>query len=323
MFGRIALKYLNSVLEDKMREYYQMPEPYLHGMLDVGDENYIYWNVSGNPKGKPALFLHGGPGQGSSPGMRRGFNPTKYRVVLFDQRGCGRSRPHASDPKTEMRHNTTPHLLRDMEHLREHRGIERWLVCGGSWGSTLALAYDQSFPHRVSQIVHTSITTSQRSEAEWLYKGAAKFFPAEFEAFESVVPASERGNLLSAYARLMEHPDHEVRAQTANAWCTWEDAIVSLEPNAKPNLYSNQPSTDLLGFVRICTHYAANGAWLEEGELLRNAERLAGIPGVLIHGRLDLSCPLDIPWQLARAWPNAELIALADSGHQASDSKRA
>ncbi len=215
--------------------------------------------------------------------MRKGFNPTKYRIVLFDQRGCGRSRPHASDPTTEMCHNTTPHLLRDLECLREHLRIDRWLVCGGSWGATLALAYAQSFPHRVSQIVLTSITTSQRSEADWLYKGVAKFFPEEFRAFESAVPVSERGNLLSAYARLMEHPDQEVRSQTANAWCAWEDAVISLEPNAKPNLYSHQPSVDLLAFVRICTHYAANGAWLEEGQLLRNAGKLAGIPGVLIH----------------------------------------
>ena len=305
-----------------MREYYPPVEPYDHGMLDVGDENFIYWDISGNPDGKPAVVLHGGPGQGSSPAMRRGFDPARYRVVLFDQRGCGRSTPHASDPTTDMRHNTILHLLKDMEQLREHLGIDRWLVCGGSWGSTLGLAYAQRFPHRVSQIVLTSVTTGQRSENEWLYRGVAQFFPAEFEAFRLAVPIQDREDLLVAYARLMEDPNPEVRACAANAWCKWEDAVVSLEPNAKPNLYSDRPSSDLLAFVRICAHYAANCAWLEEGELLRNAGRLAGIPGVLIHGRLDLSCPVGIPWRLARSWPDAELIALADSGHQRSDSKR-
>lgn len=221
-----------------MREYYPLVEPYDHGMLDVGDENKIYWEVTGNPQGKPAVVLHGGPGQGSSPGMRRGFDPAKYRVVLFDQRGCGRSRPHASDPNTDMKHNSTLHLVKDMELLRGHLAIDRWLICGGSWGSTLALAYAQRFPHRVSQIVLTSITAGQRSENAWLYGGAAMFFPAEFEEFRSIVPMEERADLLVGYARLMEHPDPEVRARAAIAWCRWEDAVVSLEPNAKPNLYS-------------------------------------------------------------------------------------
>ncbi len=298
-------------------------EPYEQGMLDVGDENLVYWEVCGNPGGKPALVVHGGPGSGCSTGMRRAFDPDRYRVVLFDQRGCGRSTPHASDPATDMSRNTTGHLLADMERLRGHLGIDRWLLSGGSWGSTLILAYAERYPQRVSEIVISGVTTTRRSEIDWLYRGVARFFPAEWERFRAGVPEADRaGDLVAAYARLMEDPDPLVRARAANDWCAWEDAVVSLEPNGKPNPYSDRPPAALLAFVRICTHYFAHGAWLEEGVLLRDAGRLAGIPGVLIHGRLDLSGPLDTAWELARAWPDAELIAVTDSGHTGSDTVR-
>ena len=298
-------------------------EPYEQGMLDVGDENLVYWEVCGNPGGKPALVVHGGPGSGCSTGMRRAFDPDRYRVVLFDQRGCGRSTPHASDPATDMSRNTTGHLLADMERLRGHLGIDRWLLSGGSWGSTLILAYAERYPQRVSEIVISGVTTTRRSEIDWLYRGVARFFPAEWERFRAGVPEADRdGDLVAAYARLMQHPDPLVRARAANDWSAWEDAVVSLEPNGKPNPYSDRPPAALLAFVRICTHYFAHGAWLEEGVLLRDAGRLAGIPGVLIHGRLDLSGPLDTAWELARAWPDAELIAVTDSGHTGSDTMR-
>lgn len=305
-----------------MPELYPPLEPYDHGMLDVGEGNEVYWETCGNPSGKPAVMVHGGPGQGCSPNMRRGFDPERYRVVLFDQRGCGRSTPHASDPTTDMRQNTTEHLLADMEHLREHLGIDRWMITGGSWGSTLGLAYAERHPRRVSEIVLSAITTGRRSETDWLYRGAARFFPGEWEQFRAAVPEDERdGDLVAAYSRLMEHPDERVREGAALAWCEWEDAVLSLEPNAKPHPYSDRPTRDMVALVRICAHYGAHGAWLDEG-VLRNASRLAGIPGVLIHGRLDLSCPLDTAWELARAWPDAELFAPNDSGHLGSAAKR-
>lgn len=298
-------------------------EPYRHGMLDVGDGNLVYWEECGNPDGKPALVVHGGPGSGCGPGSRRVFDPERYRVVLFDQRGCGRSTPHASDPATDIRHNTTHHLLSDMERLREHLGIDRWLLYGGSWGSTLILAYAERYPHRASGMVIPGVTMSRQREIDWLYRGVGRFFPEQWERFRAGVPESERdGDLLAAYARLMEHPDVNVRARAAADWCAWEDAVISLEPNGVPNAYSDRPSDALLALVRICAHYFSHGMWLDDDELLRNAGRLAGIPGVLIHGRLDLSGPLETPWLLARAWPDAELHVIDDSGHTGSDALR-
>ncbi|GAA3509680.1 proline iminopeptidase [Streptosporangium album] len=298
-------------------------EPYDHGMLDTGDGNLVYWEVCGNPDGKPALVVHGGPGSGCSTGVRRTFDPERYRVVLFDQRGCGRSTPHASDPATDMSLNTTEHLLADMERLREHLGIDRWLLYGGSWGSTLILAYAERHPERVSEIVIPAVTTTRRSEIDWLYRGVGRFFPEEWDRFRAGVPEAERdGDLVAAYARLMEDPDPDVRARAATDWMTWEDAVISLESNGKPNAYSDRPPAATLAFVRICTHYFSHGAWLEEGALLRDADRLAGIPGVLIHGRLDMGSPPHTAWQLSRAWPDAELHVITDSGHTGSDTMR-
>jgi len=307
-----------------MVDLYPPIEPYERGMLSVGDENFVSWEVSGAPDGKPAVVLHGGPGQGCAPNMRRAFDPRRYRIVLFDQRGCGRSIPHASAPATEMAFNTTEHLIADMEALRAHLRIDRWLLAGGSWGSTLALAYAQRHPSRVSEIVLNAVTTSRRAEAEWLYGGVARFFPEAWEQFRGHVPEADRDeDLIAAYARRTEHPDPTVRLAAAHAWCAWEDAVLSLEPNAHESSYRQLPTEDIVAFVRICTHYLRHGAWLEEGALIRDAARLAGIPGVLIHGRRDMSCPIDTAWALARAWPGAELVDLADAGHLRSDSKRA
>ncbi|HEX5493595.1 MAG TPA: prolyl aminopeptidase [Mycobacteriales bacterium] len=303
-----------------MADLYPPIEPYDTGMLDVGDGNLVYWETCGNPDGKPALVVHGGPGSRCTNGQRRPFDPDRYRAVLFDQRGCGRSTPHASDPATDMSHNTTEHLLADMELLREHLGIQRWLLTGGSWGSTLILAYAERYPERVSEVVISGVTTTRRSEIDWLYRGVARFFPAEWERFRAGVPEADRdGDLVTAYARLMEDPDPRVRARAANDWCAWEDAVISLEPNGTPNAYSNRPPASLLALVRICTHYFSHGAWLAEGALLRDARRLAGIPGVLLHGRQDLSGPVGTAWELARAWPGAELVVIDDSGHTGSD----
>lgn len=305
-----------------MTALYPPIEPYEHGMLDVGDGNLVYWEVCGNPAGKPALVVHGGPGSGCSPGVRRYFDPARYRVVLFDQRGCGRSTPHAGDPATDIRHNTTEHLLADMERLREHLGIDRWLLFGGSWGSTLILAYAERHPHRVAEIVISGVTTSRRSEIDWLYRGVGRFFPGEWERFRDGVPEADRDDIVAGYARLMEDPGPEVRARAANSWCTWEDVVIALEPNGKPDAYRGRPPAARLALVRICARYFAHGVWLDEGALLRDAARLAGIPGVLIHGRLDLGSPLDTAWALARAWPDAELVVIADSGHTGSDAMR-
>jgi proline iminopeptidase len=295
-------------------------EPYDHGLLDVGDDQQVYWEVCGNPHGKPALVVHGGPGSGCTAGHRRYFDPGRYRVVLFDQRGCGRSTPHASDPTTDLRCNTTEHLLADMERLRMHPGIDRWLLSGSSWGSTLLLAYAERHPRRVSEIVISGVTTTRRDEIDWLYRGLARFFPAEWERFRGGVSEADRdGDLVAAYARLLDDPDPHVRTRAARDWHAWEDATISLEPHGTPNAYSDRPPRDLLARARLCAHYFAHGAWLEEGALLRDAGRLMGIPGVLIHGRLDLGSPLDTAWALARAWPDADLVVVHDSGHTGSD----
>lgn len=289
-------------------------------MLDVGDGNLVHWEVSGSPHGKPAVVVHGGPGSGCRPGSRRSFHPERYRVVQFDQRGCGRSTPHAGDPATDMSTNTTHHLVADMERLREHLAIERWLMYGGSWGSTLILAYAERHPERVSEIVIPGVTTTRRSEIDWLYRGVGRFFPEEWEQFRLGVPEADRdGDLVAAYARLMENPDPAVRDAAAVAWLAWEDAVISLEPQGVRNAYSSRPQPAQQAFVRICAHYFSHAAWLAEGRLLRDAGRLAGIPGVLIHGRLDMGSPVGTAWELSRAWPDARLVVVGNSGHTGSD----
>jgi proline iminopeptidase len=304
-------------------ELYPPIEPYEQGLLDVGDGNLVYWETCGNPGGKPVVMVHGGPGEGCSPDMRRMFDPERYRAVLFDQRGCGRSVPHASDPATDMRHNTTGHLVADMELLRKHLGIDRWLITGRSWGSTLALVYAEHYPRHVSEIMLNAISTTRRSELDWLYRGVGRFFPEEWQRFRSGASETERdSDLVAAYARLMEDPDPHVRNQAATSWCIWEDVVLSLEPDAEPPVCTEPPDDDELAFVRICSHYYSHAGWLEENAVIRDAGRLAGIPGLLIHGRLDLGCPVNTAWELARAWPGAELLIDNHSGHLGSDIKR-
>ncbi|MGC5021994.1 prolyl aminopeptidase [Micromonospora sp. DT47] len=297
-----------------MDELYPPIEPYDHGMLDVGDGNAVYWEVCGNPDGKPALVVHGGPGSGCGTRARQLFDPERYRVVLFDQRNCGRSTPHASDPGTDLRHNTTPHLIADMERLRAHLGVDRWLLYGGSWGSTLILAYAERHPERVSEIVIAAVTSTRRSEIDWLYRGVGRFFPEQWDRFLAGAPGTPRdGDVVGAYARLVEDPDPAVRERATTDWCAWEDAVVSGEGAGNP--YGDRPSDARTAMVRICARYFANGAWLEEGQLLRDADRLAGIPAVLIHGRLDLGSPLATAWELHQVWKDAELIVIEDAGH--------
>ncbi|WP_425004989.1 prolyl aminopeptidase [Mycolicibacterium sp. S3B2] len=300
------------------------PQVYDHGLLDVGDGNLMYWETRGNPNGRPALVVHGGPGSGRPRGAHKGFDPEAFQVVLFDQRGCGDSKPHASNPATVMAHNTTEHLLADMEALREHLGIDRWLLYGGSWASTLILAYAQRHPDRVVGIVLVGVTMTRPQEIDWLYGGVRLLFPVEWERFRAGVPDRDHsGNLVEAYRQLMENPDIAVREQAALDWCAWEDAVISHEALGSPGQYGAKPDAAKLAFVRICTHYFAHDAWLEDGQLLRDAHRLRGIPAVLIHGRFDLSCPLLTAWELAQAWPDADLRIIEDSGHTGSPAMRA
>ncbi|MEH0844919.1 prolyl aminopeptidase [Micromonospora sp. CPCC 205711] len=306
-----------------MDERYPPIEPYDHGMLDVGDGNAVYWEACGNPDGKPALVVHGGPGSGYGPNARRFFDPERYRVILFDQRNCGRSTPHAGDPAVDLRHNTTDHLIADMERLRAHLGVDRWLLHGGSWGSTLILAYAQRHPERVSEIVINAVTTTRRFEIDWLYRGVGRFYPEQWDRFLAGAPGTPRdGDVVGAYARLVNDPDPAVRDRAVTDWCAWEDAVVSNETKGATNPYGDRPSTARTAMVRICSHYFAHGAWLAEGQLLRDAHRLAGIPGVLVHGRLDLGGPLDTAWQLHAAWPDSELIVVEEAGHLGTDETR-
>jgi proline iminopeptidase len=302
-----------------MPTLYPEIEPTEHGMLAVGDGHHLYWEQCGNPKGKAAVILHGGPGSGCSPRMRRYFNPAVYRIVLFDQRNCGRSTPPASDITTDLSTNTTTALIADIERLRQHLGIERWLVFGGSWGCTLALAYAQRYLQRVSEMVLMGITTTRRSEIDWLYHGVSPLFPEQYARFRAGVPEAERaGDLVAAYYRLLQNPDPAVHRQAAHDWCTWEASLVSTDPDYVPAPYWSDPDFQLT-FARIVTHYFHHNAWLEDGILLRNAAALAGIPGILIHGRLDLDAPLVTAWELAQAWPESELILVRGAGHASSD----
>ncbi|PWJ48822.1 proline iminopeptidase [Quadrisphaera granulorum] len=290
-------------------------EPYETGYLDVGDGHSLYWEQCGNPDGKPAVVLHGGPGTGCHPGMRQLFDQRRYRVVLFDQRNSGRSRPWAGEPEVDLSANTTPHLVADIEALREHLGVYRWLVWGGSWGVTLGLAYAQAHPARVTELALAAITSPDRWLLRWITRDIGRVFPREWEAFRDGVPPEDRdGDLAAAYSRLLRSPDAEVRQRAAQAWCDWEDTHVSLSPGARPALSVADPAFQL-AFARLVTHYWGNGCFLDDGQLLRDAHRLAGIPGVMVHGRYDVSGPLDVAWQLAKAWPDGELVVVEDAGH--------
>jgi proline iminopeptidase len=301
-----------------MNGLYPPTEPYVQGSLGAGDGNVVYWEVCGNPSGKPALVLHGGPGSGCTPWHRRLFDPTAYRIVLFDQRGCGRSRPHAGDPATDLTCNTTQHLIGDIEQLRRHLGIERWLVLGGSWGSTLALAYAEACRECVSELVLFGVTTGRRSEFDWTFRGGmAAPFPGQWERLLANAPAEHReGDIVGAYHRLLNDPDPEVRERAAYEWCLWESATpvwppaVGLAPRFADPAYR-------VAFARIVTHYVRHDGFLEDGVLLRNAGLLVDTPGIMINGRYDLQAPLANAEELRRVWSRAELVVVEDAGHAA------
>ena len=299
---------------------YPMIEPDRHGILDVGDGNLVSWETSGNPDGKPALVVHGGPGSGCAPWHRQLFDPAGYRIVLFDQRGCGRSTPHASELQIDLSTNTTQRLVADMELLRRELDVDRWLLLGGSWGSTLSLAYAETHPERVSQIVLWGITTGRRAEADWWFRGGvAPLFPVQWAALRDGVPPNEReGDIVEAYARMLNDPDPEVRRRAALAWCTWESATTDWPPTGALNARYEDPAF-ALAFARLVTHYVAHDFFLEDGILLRNAHLLEDIPGVLVNGRQDLMSPIANAWELTRAWPRADLVVVDDAGHAGNE----
>ncbi|MBE1535642.1 prolyl aminopeptidase [Actinomadura algeriensis] len=299
------------------REFYPVVRPYDSGLLDVGDGEEIYWEVCGNPDGKPAVFLHGGPGGGLLPDHRRFFDPSAYRIVLFDQRGCGRSRPHAGDPSVSLERNTTPHLVADMERLRTYLGIERWLVFGGSWGSTLALAYAQAHPGRVTEMVLRGVYLVRPADEAWAFApgGASQLFPAEWAAFRDAIPPAERDDLVAAYGRRIGHPDPDVRTPAARAWIGWELAANTLLPVPPPDLDDSL----VLAFARITHHYIASGGFLPPGGLLAGVDRIRHLPAVIVNGRYDMKTPPDQAWELHRAWPEAEFHIVEDAGHGGSE----
>ena len=291
-------------------------EPYASGFLDVGDGHRVYWEECGRPDGKPAVAVHGGPGSGCTPVWRTFFDPDRYRMVLFDQRSSGRSTPHTSEPEVDLSTNTTHHLLADMERLREERGIERWLVLGGSWGSTLGLAYAVRHPERVSELVLFAVTTGRHAEMDWLFRGGlARFFPMQWQALVDALPEELRGeDVPAAYSRLLHHTDPEVRRRAAHAWCLWESATPAWPP--REGLARDfEDEAYALAFSRLVTHYIAANCWLEDGELLRQAHVLAETPGALLNGRYDFQAPVEYAWTLHRAWPRSDLVIVDDAGH--------
>jgi proline iminopeptidase len=298
-----------------MPDRYPATEPFDSGTLDVDDGNSLYWELVGNPHGKPAVYLHGGPGSGATVGARRYFDPSRYLAVLFDQRGCGRSRPLASDPDVDLSTNTTWQLVADIERLRSALGIERWVVAGISWGVTLSLAYAQAHAERVSAMALGAVTSGSRRETDWITRDMRRVFPREWDRFIELVPAAQRsGDLSAAYARLLADPDPGTREAAARAWCSWEDTHVSLMPGWQPDARYADPAFRMV-FARLVTHYWSHGCFLADGQLLAGIPRLADIPAVLVHGRYDVSGPLDTAWDLHRNWPASRLVVVDDAGH--------
>jgi proline iminopeptidase len=304
-----------AVVKSRLKELYPHLSAYRSGFLRVSELHEIYFEESGNPQGMPAVFLHGGPGGGTEAKMRRFFDPRRYRIVLFDQRGSGKSRPHAS-----LVDNTTWDLVADIERLREHLGIEHWLVFGGSWGSTLALAYAQTHPERATHLVLRGIFLLRRWELEWFYQnpgGAAALYPDLWEHYIEPIPQEERGDMMAAYYRRLTSDDPAVLSRAAKAWALWEAATSFLRRNS---LYTAKLGQDTHSeaFSRIECHYFVNGGFLATpNQLVENVDRIRHIPAVIVQGRYDIVCPMKSAWELHRAWPEAELHIVAEAGHSA------
>ncbi len=300
-------------MTEPRRDFYPDIEPHASGRLRVSDLHEIYWEVSGNPQGKPVVFVHGGPGGGTDAKQRRFFDPAAYRIVLFDQRGCGKSTPHA-----ELTDNTTWTLASDMERIREMLGIDRWQVFGGSWGSTLALAYAQKHPERVSELILRGIFLLRRKELEWFYQqGASALFPDAWEKYLEPIPVDERGDMMAAYHRRLTSPDRATRVRAAQAWSVWEAATSFLLQ--RPEHIDHAADDEFsLAFARIECHYFVNRGFFEvDDQLLRDVDRIRHIPTVIAQGRYDVVCPMMSAWDLHRAWPEAEFHVIPDAGHSA------
>ncbi len=292
-------------------ELYPEIEPYSAGMLRLDAVHAMYWEQSGNPQGTPVLFLHGGPGAGASPAHRRFFDPARYRIVIFDQRGAGRSTPLG-----ELRDNTTPHLVADIEKLRQHLGIERWLAFGGSWGSTLALAYGEAHPERCAGFILRGVFLCRKSEIEWFLYGPRNFFPEAWQVFAEVIPEAERGDLLAAYYRRLTNPDPKVHMPAARAWSTYEGACSTLLPSPETVAYF-AGDVVALGLARIEAHYFSHDIFMPENALLANAARIRHLPCTIVQGRYDAVCPIVTADELHCAWPEAEYIVVSEAGHSA------
>tara|TARA_R110000787_G_scaffold1372_10_gene5142 strand:+ start:14121 stop:15080 length:960 start_codon:yes stop_codon:yes gene_type:complete len=298
----------------ELRTLYPEIEAYASGHLDVGDGHVIYWERSGTKGAKPAVFLHGGPGGGFSPSHRRLFDPRLYDVMLFDQRGCGKSKPHAS-----LEANTTWHLVADIERLREMMGVDKWQVFGGSWGSTLALAYAETHPERVSELVLRGIYLLTRAEMDWYYQfGVSEMFPDKWERFLAPIPEAERGDLKAAYRKRLTSDDRAVQIEAALAWSQWEGQTITLLPEPSTSDVFGEDEF-ALAFARIENHYFTHAGWLDEGQLLRDAGRLKDIPGTIVHGRYDMPCPARFAWALHKAWPEADFHLIEGAGHAYSE----
>lgn len=295
------------------RVLYPAIEPYDHGYLQVDERHSLYYEQCGNPQGKPVVMIHGGPGGGCSDNMRRFHDPQKYRIILLDQRGAGRSKPHA-----DLVDNTTWHLVADLERLREHLGVTRWQVFGGSWGSTLALAYAERHPQVVTELILRGIFMLRRWELEWFYQeGASRLYPDAWQHYLKPIPLVERADLISAYHRRLTSDERAVRVAAARAWSVWEGATSFLHQD--PHFMQAHDADDFaLAFARIECHYFVNGGFFEvEDQLLRDVDRIRHIPTVIVHGRYDVVCPIQNAWDLHTAWPEAELIVVGDAGHSA------
>lgn len=297
------------------RSFYPEIQPFQRGRLRVSALHEIYFEQCGNPRGQPAVVLHGGPGGGITPFLRQMHDPSHYRIILFDQRGCGQSTPHA-----ELAENTTWDLVADMERLRQHLGIDRWQVAGGSWGSTLALAYAETHPERVTGLVVRGIFTVRRSEIEWFYQcGADALFPDVWETYVAPIPEAERHDLIAAYHRRLTGADAAAQLACARAWSQWEGATLSLLPDPR-RVSEFGADRFALAFARIECHYFQNrGFFARDGQLIDDADRLKGIPGVIIQGRYDVVTPMVTAWDLHKAWPEAEFVVVPDAGHTATE----
>ncbi|AIT09243.1 proline iminopeptidase [Candidatus Francisella endociliophora] len=293
---------------------YPKIEPYNQEFLKVSDLHTIFFEECGNPKGKPVVFIHGGPGGGIQPSYRQYFNPDKYRVILVDQRGCGQSTPFA-----EIKENTTQHLIEDFEKIRKKLGIDKWMIFGGSWGSTLGLAYAQEHPEVVTELVLRGIFFGRAKEISWLYQyGASEIFPDMWEKYIEPIPEEQRGDFLSAYYNILTGDDNELKQKAAKAWSIWEASTSKLFVDEK-SIARYGGDKFSLAFARIECHFFKNGLFLEEAQLLKNAHKIANIPGVIVQGRYDMVCPATSAWDLHKAWSTAKLEIVPDAGHSISE----